>query len=115
MKGSRRSGNCDLEDAGRFLGCEGGGVFREEDGAAFEVRSEAAGDYGDKREAFGVRVGDGFAAGEVVEGGFEEGTGGQCFWAEGFRPSLGVHSGFGIGEVDAGEGLFDMELTGIAI
>ena len=72
------------------------------------VSAEGAGGDGEKREADGFRVGDGFAGGEMVEGGFEMRTLG-----EGFAPGT-VHFRLGIREVDAGKGLGDVEVAGLA-
>ena len=64
-------------------------------------------------KAVGGGVIDRFACFEVVEGGREVGAGCQGCWAAGCGSSLG-HFWFVIVEVDAGKGLGDVELAGLA-
>lgn len=103
-----------MEDLGGLGGGEGSGADGEEEVGASGVcfsRSvlEFSRDEADDGEVGGGGVGDGLVWREVVATGLEVGAGGEeiALW--------GVHGGLDVGEVDAGERFFDMELAGISV
>lgn len=99
---------------GGFGSGERGTSERQQDEAAFSEGAaagadEIASDDGEDGEGFGIGAGDRFAGGERQEFGFEEGAGGEgVAFGE-------VHRGLEVVEVDAGEGMSDVEVAGLAV